>query len=114
MSTQVRYEVLNPVPPCGELKWETCSKEIYDKYKDCQKGSVTRILGSIEIGATVWHKEIYWGREPMKIIGIRGDAVELQGDYSGGTHNVCQASWMSKDGLIFEPPVYNSNQKQQP
>ncbi len=32
-------------------------------------------------------------REPFKIVGIRENQVELEGDFSGGTHNVCQRSW---------------------
>jgi hypothetical protein len=35
----------------------------------------------------VYVKELYEGREPFKIVGIRQNQVELEGDYSGGTHN---------------------------
>jgi hypothetical protein len=35
----------------------------------------------------VYVKELYEGREPFKIVGIRQIKVELEGDYSGGTHN---------------------------
>ena len=54
------------------------------------------------LGMLVWHKEIYKGNERMKIVGIRETSVELEGDYSGGTHNVCQRDWYSKEGLIFD------------
>lgn len=47
----------------------------------------------------VTHPEIYWGNETFVIVGIRPFEVELQGDWSGGTHNVCQRSWFKKDGL---------------
>ena len=56
----------------------------------------------IKLGTTVYHKDIYWGREPMKIVGIRADEVELEGDWSGGTHNVCQRDWVPIEGLLFE------------
>jgi len=34
------------------------------------------------LGRTVYHEKLYWGREPMKIVGIRENEVELEGDYS--------------------------------
>jgi len=54
------------------------------------------------LGRMVYHKELYYGREPMKIVGIRENEVELEGDYSGGTHNVCQRDWLSIDGVLLE------------
>ena len=59
-------------------------------------------LLNLKIGQTVYHKEIYDGKEPMKIIGVRKTEVELEGDYSGGTHAVCQSSWMPIDGILFD------------
>ena len=56
----------------------------------------------IRLGINVYHKDIYSGRESMKIVGIRENEVELEGDYSGGIHNVCQKDWLSIDGLLFE------------
>lgn len=54
------------------------------------------------IGQHVYHTDVYNGRELMKIVGIRENEVELEGDYSGGTHNVCQRGWESKSGLITQ------------
>ena len=54
----------------------------------------------IELGKKVYHEAIYNGKELMEIVGIRKTEVELEGDYSGGTHNVTQSSWMPIDGLI--------------
>ena len=48
----------------------------------------------------VFHEEIYKGKEPMKVVGIRKTEVELEGDYSGGTHAVSQKSWMPIKGLF--------------
>lgn len=42
----------------------------------------------------VYSELIYKGKEPFKIVGIRKDLVELEGDYSGGTHPVVQADWI--------------------
>lgn len=55
----------------------------------------------------VYHKEIYDGKEQMTITGMKVDTkgklmVELEGDYSGGTHNVCQREWYYTDGLLHE------------
>ncbi len=47
----------------------------------------------------VYHNELYSGKEQMKIVGLRKDQVELEGDFSGGTHNVCQRSWMPIKGI---------------
>lgn len=54
----------------------------------------------VYIGNKVYHKDIYGGKELMEIVGIRKDTVELEGDYSGGTHNVCQKDWLPIEGLI--------------
>jgi len=54
-----------------------------------------------ELGQKVYHRAIYNGKELMEIVGIRKNEVELEGDYSGGTHNVCQKSWMPVDGVLL-------------
>lgn len=56
----------------------------------------------IELGKKVYHEEIYEGKEVMKIVGIREFEVELEGDYSGGTHNVIQREWMPVKGVIYK------------
>jgi hypothetical protein len=48
----------------------------------------------------VYIEGVYHGREPFKIVGIRETQVELEGDFSGGTHNVTQKDWFD-DGKIF-------------
>jgi hypothetical protein len=35
----------------------------------------------------------------MEIVGIRKDEVELEGDYSGGTHCVTQKDWLPIEGI---------------
>ncbi len=54
----------------------------------------------IKLGDKVTHPDIYWGREVFKVVGIREKELELEGDWSGGTHNVCQSSWIKRDGII--------------
>jgi hypothetical protein len=55
----------------------------------------------LKLGLTLFHKKIYCGKEPMKVVGIREKEVELEGDYSGGTHRVCQKSWQPIEGVLL-------------
>lgn len=64
----------------------------------------------LRLNKTVYHNKIYWGKEPMKIVGIREKEVELEGDYSGGTHNVIQKSWMPINGLMFSKNAQSYSQ----
>ena len=48
----------------------------------------------------VYVENVYDGKEPFKLVGIRENQVELEGDFSGGTHNVCQKEWFN-DEKIF-------------
>jgi hypothetical protein len=41
----------------------------------------------------VYIEGVYYGHEPFKIVGIREKEIELEGDFSGGTHNVTQKDW---------------------
>ena len=56
----------------------------------------------LRINQLVYHKNIYDGKEQMKIVGLRENEVELEGDWSGGTHNVRQRDWMSIEGIILK------------
>lgn len=40
--------------------------------------------------------EVYYPCDaaPFAVVGIRKEEIEIQGDFSGGTHNVCQRSWV--------------------
>ena len=55
---------------------------------------------NLHIGQRVYHSNVYNGRELMEIVGIRKNQVELKGDYSGGTNNVCQSDWETIEGVI--------------
>lgn len=48
----------------------------------------------------VYVEDLYNGREPFKIVGIRENQVELEGDFSGGIHNVSQRDWFD-DHRVF-------------
>lgn len=65
------------------------------KYK---KESITEF----KIFDEVVHPEIYYGNEVFVVVGIRENELELQGDWSGGTHNVSGRSWFKKEGMILK------------
>jgi hypothetical protein len=53
---------------------------------------------SFRIGDIVYHRLVYEHKEPLKVVGITEDKLLLEGDYSGGTHNVCQRDWLPIKG----------------
>ena len=48
----------------------------------------------------VYVESVYHGQEPFKVVGIRENQVELEGDFSGGTHNICQKDWFDDDNVF--------------
>ncbi len=60
-----------------------------------------------QLGMKVFHKTIYDGKECMTVVGIRYTEVELEGDYSGGTHKVIQKDWLPIEGLFRLRKVCN-------
>lgn len=66
---------------------------------------------NFEIGQTVYHREIYNHKEPLKIVGIRENELELEGDYSGGTNpDIIGKSWLPIKGVSR---IYNAQYKQE-
>jgi hypothetical protein len=59
---------------------------------------------SFQIGQTVYHRNVYEHKEPLKIVGILEDKLLLEGDFSGGTHNVIQRDWLPIKGTSL---IYN-------
>ncbi len=59
-------------------------------------------IDDLRINQCVYHSEIYGGKEQMKIVGLRENEVELEGDYSGGTHNTVGRQWFPIKGLIVK------------
>lgn len=53
----------------------------------------------VQIGQIVYHRDVYSHREPLKIVGIRENELELEGDYSGGTHSISQKQWLPIKGV---------------
>ena len=67
-------------------------------------------MQKFELGQTVYHRSVYEHKEPLKIVGILEDKLLLEGDFSGGTHNVIQRAWLPIKGVSR---VYNHKYKQE-
>lgn len=57
---------------------------------------------NLYLGQKVKHRNIYNGSEIMTVVGLRFTEVELEGDWSGGTHSVTQKDWMPIKGTIYQ------------
>lgn len=53
---------------------------------------------TFSIDDIVYHRSVYEHKEPLKVVGITEDKLLLEGDYSGGTNNVCQRDWLPIKG----------------
>lgn len=67
-------------------------------------------MQKFELCQTVYHRSVYEHKEPLKIVGILEDKLLLEGDFSGGTHNVVQRDWLPINGVSR---VYNHKYKQE-
>lgn len=61
-----------------------------------------------KIGEFVYHRDVYEHTERLKIVGIRHNELELEGDYSGGTNCVIQKQWLPIKGVSR---IYNHKYK---
>jgi hypothetical protein len=61
----------------------------------------------LRIGQVVYHRQVYHHNEALKITGLTETHVELEGDYSGGIHNITERSWLPINGLsLIENHTY--------
>ena len=67
-------------------------------------------MQKFELGQTIYHRSVYEHKEPLKIVGILEDKLFLEGDFSGGTHNVIQRDWLPIKGVSR---IYNHKYKQE-
>ena len=49
-------------------------------------------MHNFKLGDKVYHQV---DQAPFEVIGIRATTVEIEGDFSGGTHNIIQKSWVN-------------------
>lgn len=59
-------------------------------------------MSKFYLGQTVYHKDVYNFKEPLKVIGIRVTELELEGDYSGGTGCAVGAVWLPISGVAYK------------
>lgn len=86
------------------------SQALYKVWNECAQEYKNKGLDGLFIGQTVYHKEIYDGREEMMVIGLvsgressgREAQVYLKGDYSGGTHGTIGRQWYPVNGVLHE------------
>lgn len=100
---QIRDSILNEVLDCVAQKEpdaEKCTDYIMSILE--RLTGWTKVEDGIQLGMMVCHSSLYNGNELMKVVGIREKEVELEGDYSGGTHCVCQKDWLSINGVIIK------------
>ncbi len=64
-----------------------------------------------ELDMVVYHEDVYDGKEPLIIVGIRKNELELEGDYSGGTHSVVQKCWLPLDKVFVYRKVCEQIEK---
>lgn len=60
----------------------------------------------------VYSDKLYEGHQPFKIVGIRQDEVELEGDFSGGTHCVNQREWFKNEDCFVVEKLCNEQLKE--
>lgn len=89
-------QVATGMPPTNSLK--DCPFHYCDQNPKCTT-HCHYSEGGFQLGEIVYHNDVYDGKEPFKIVGIRATELELEGDWSGGTHAVCQKGWMPILGI---------------
>lgn len=52
----------------------------------------------------IYVEHIYNGHEPFKVVGLREDQLELEGDYSG-MYNIIQKDWIDKEDCFMVSTV---------
>ena len=88
-----------------EVETMNVIKEVFvAQNKQINPKSIEKCCRSFQIGQTVYHRSVYEHKEPLKIVGILEDKLLLEGDFSGGTHNVIQRDWLPIKGTST---IYN-------
>lgn len=62
----------------------------------------------LKIGMIVYHRDVYNYREQLEIVQLREEEMEVEGDFSGGTHDIIQRAWLPIDGTSL---IYNYGNK---
>lgn len=62
----------------------------------------------LKIGMIVYHRDVYNYREALEVVSLKQNEMEVEGDFSGGTHAIRQRSWLPIDGTSL---IYNYGNK---
>jgi hypothetical protein len=107
--TDVTWEVVGIKETIDEMiahrKIEESEDEVEDEELKIKYRKIP-IHGYISLGMyPVYCDDLYWGHEPFKIVGIRENKIEIEGDFSGGTHNVTQRDWIDVEKVFVVTTV---------
>lgn len=71
-------------------------------------------INDLKIGMTVYHRDVYNHREPLTVVGITETEIKLRGDFSGGTHDVIQETWLPIKGtsVVYDYDYKDNCRKQ--
>lgn len=64
-------------------------------------------MNNLKLGQIVYHKDVYDYREPLKIVGLRENEIEVEGDFSG-MYNIIQRGTLPLNGTSY---IYNYSYK---
>jgi hypothetical protein len=53
-------------------------------------------MHNYNLGDLVYHE---CDNAPFKVVGVRFNSIEIEGDFSGGTHNVVQRDWVNPEDV---------------
>lgn len=90
----------------GLINIDSLSDDMKERIKFWQRQTEFQkiIIGypiEYKLGMIVYHNDVYDGREPLKIVGIRHDELELRGDYSG-MNNIIDNCWLPIEGVSIK------------
>jgi hypothetical protein len=99
---KVAKEYKNATGTFTRNKWQEIHTPIFTQDPFFLSGLLSNSKGNIDVEqSTVPYSPkigdlVYYPVDaaPFTVIGIRKDEVEISGDWSGGTHNVKQSSWV--------------------
>lgn len=53
----------------------------------------------VKLNSIVYHVDVYNYKEPLRVVGIREDQLELEGNYSEGVNNIRKKQWLPISGV---------------
>lgn len=71
-------------------------------------------INDLKIGMTVYHRDVYSHKEHLTVIGITETEIKVRGNFSGGTHNIIQDTWLPIKGtsVVYDYDYKDNCRKQ--